>query len=98
MEIKKYKCFDCSKANNFTDDMRCSACGALHNSEGKEQKLKIKVTFLTNDTVIDDVTELNEKELRMVVGLSSVNDEIWIKTLELKTYTVGTVKYDWERI
>jgi hypothetical protein len=98
MKIEKYKCCSCSKSNNYTDEMRCSSCGQLHNSIGEEQKFKIVVTILTSGTIVDDITELSEKEMRMVLGLSSVNDETWIKQVDSMSYTIGTIKYEWTRV
>lgn len=98
MKIEKFKCYSCEKLNNYSESMRCSSCNALHNKEGAEQLFKLSFTMLSTNVSIDDLQPINEKELRMVLGLSSVNDEIWIKQVELLTYSVGMIKYEWEKV
>lgn len=98
MKIEKFKCSNCEKLNNYSESMRCSACNAPHNKEGNEQLFKLSFTMLATNTVVDDLNPINDKELRMVLGLSSLNDEIWVKQSEEGTYTVGMIKYEWKKV
>lgn len=98
MDIKEYKCFSCEKINNYSSEMRCSSCNALHNESGEAQKFNLEFKLLTTGEEIKELLPLNENELRMVLGLSSINDDIWIKQLNIGEYINGVIKYTWQSI
>ena len=98
MDIREYQCFSCKKLNNYSDEMRCSSCGALHNEKGTEQLFSVSFAYLPKNEEITGLHPVNEQQLRMILGLSSVNDTIWIKTLEEGKYEVGVMKYAWEKV
>lgn len=94
--MENYKCAECERLNNFSEEMRCDSCGFLHNKQGTEQLFSMG--FIYNGQKISDLDEVNENQLRMILGLSTVSDEIWRSTLKKGTYVNSAVEYFWETV